>query len=92
MRLGGHDYLLPPRLPLALGQYLVEGRSVDAITLLFGAAAAPAVLALLTDDDLSAIAEDLYGINVGESAAASRPSASNGGPSKPTSPATTAPS
>jgi hypothetical protein len=84
VQLGGHDYELPPKLPLALAQYLVEGRTVDAIRILFGDDAAPAVERLLTDDDLDAIARQLYGVTPGEARPALARSPTNGARSNPT--------
>jgi hypothetical protein len=88
IRLGGVDYELPPKLPLALAQYLMEGRTVDAIRLLFGDDA-PTVERLFTDDDLDAIARELYGVTPGEVRPALARSPTNGTRSTPTSVAST---
>lgn len=60
VRLGGETYTLPAKMPMIVAEYLSDMKFTDAVAVLFGADAAPTVAALLTDDDLDAIMEDVY--------------------------------
>lgn len=90
LTLGGKVYALPAELPLLFADRLAKGEIEDAITILFGDDAGVEVAPLLTDQDLNAIANDLYGMDSPESGAS--PSSSNraGRRAKPTSKGSTA--
>lgn len=70
VQLAGVVYDLPPELPLAIGEYLAQGRFSDAMRLLFGDGT-DAVMTFLTLDDITAICSQLYGIELPESSASS---------------------
>ena len=66
--LGGQVWALPPRFPLLAVEYITTGRVSAAVGLLFGAEAIDTLAPLLNEDDLNAIADKLYGLDVGASA------------------------
>jgi hypothetical protein len=87
--LDGTEYLIPAKLPLAVAERLVQGQMTEAIRGMFGDEHVETVADVLTLDDLLAIADECYGLRVGESAASSRPSPNGGTRSTPTSSAST---
>ena len=89
VKLGGIIYDLPARLPTYALVHINEGRFNEAVRLLFGPEHEEAVAELLAMDDLLAILAE-YGAAWGEAAASFVSSQTNGAPSKPISPVTTA--
>ncbi len=86
LTLGGKVYSLPAEMPLLFADRLAKGDLEDAILLLFGDEEGGEVASLLTDKDLAAIAEDLYGMGDTGNSSASPVSLNRAGRrSKPTS-------
>lgn len=65
VQLAGIVYDLPAELPLVFGELLAQTKFRDAIALLFGDAT-DTVCGLLTQDDLLAICQELYGVTAPE--------------------------
>ena len=86
--LGGTEYQLAGSMPLAVAEAMSEGRFRDAMrTLVPGVP--DSELDRFTVEDIKQIGTECYGLTFPESVASSRPSASNGTRSTPTSSALT---
>ena len=72
--IGGEDYPVPDTLPLYFAEYLINGEFRKAVTLLFGENEPIVGPQLTIDEDgaeLSMIARELYGFNLGEASPSS---------------------
>lgn len=65
VQLAGTVHELPAELPIVFGELLAQAKFSEAIRLLFGDAT-ETVLPLITQDDLLAICETVYGITAPE--------------------------
>lgn len=66
VRLGGKVWELPPKMPILFAGYLGKGEFDAAIEMLFGPGAVAKIGRLIDLDLLKAMAEEVYGEELGE--------------------------